>query len=134
CFAGVHQADSFSGSYRGVKPAPHGGAASVHPEDTIGGSGCWCGQPYGHDWPGKSAGRKHPRQEETTVSATARTTEEPRLSGADLGNKWDRRVAKFVCDLVNDFGIRYRIADGQHLFQYGLDDSRPRKVSASRDP
>lgn len=23
--------------------------------------GCWCGQSYGHDWPGKSEGAPHPR-------------------------------------------------------------------------
>ncbi len=25
------------------------------------GPGCWCGEPYGHDWPGKDAGAPHPR-------------------------------------------------------------------------
>lgn len=22
---------------------------------------CWCGQPYNHNWPGKSEGARHPR-------------------------------------------------------------------------
>lgn len=26
-----------------------------------GGGGCWCGQSYGHDWPGKADGEPHPR-------------------------------------------------------------------------
>jgi hypothetical protein len=25
--------------------------------------GCWCGELYGHDWPGKSDGGPHPRPE-----------------------------------------------------------------------
>lgn len=25
------------------------------------GSECWCGKPFGHDWPGKSEGKSHPR-------------------------------------------------------------------------
>lgn len=23
--------------------------------------GCWCGEPHGHDWPGKADGEPHPR-------------------------------------------------------------------------
>lgn len=26
-----------------------------------GSMGCWCGEPYGHDWPDKAAGAPHPR-------------------------------------------------------------------------
>lgn len=26
-----------------------------------GGGGCWCGDPWGHDWPGKDDGAPHPR-------------------------------------------------------------------------
>jgi hypothetical protein len=25
------------------------------------GGGCWCGEIYGHDWPGKDEGAVHPR-------------------------------------------------------------------------
>ena len=25
--------------------------------------GCWCDEPYGHDWPGKADGAPHPRPE-----------------------------------------------------------------------
>jgi hypothetical protein len=24
--------------------------------------GCWCGQPQGHDWPGRAEGAPHPRE------------------------------------------------------------------------
>jgi hypothetical protein len=27
----------------------------------IAGDGCWCGEPWPHDWPGKDEGRPHPR-------------------------------------------------------------------------
>ena len=27
----------------------------------LGGAACWCGEPFGHDWPGKDAGAAHPR-------------------------------------------------------------------------
>lgn len=28
----------------------------------ISGDGCWCGEPFGHDWPGKSDGEPHPKE------------------------------------------------------------------------
>ena len=28
--------------------------------DVLGGLGCWCGLPSGHEWPGKGKGRPHP--------------------------------------------------------------------------
>jgi len=27
----------------------------------LGSGGCWCGETFGHDWPGKIDGRPHPR-------------------------------------------------------------------------
>lgn len=27
----------------------------------LAGDGCWCGEPYGHDWAGKADGAPHPR-------------------------------------------------------------------------
>ena len=30
----------------------------------LGGAVCWCGEPFGHDWPGKDAGVAHPRDSE----------------------------------------------------------------------
>jgi hypothetical protein len=43
-----------------VQPGP-GNPAWVGPNDTLGFlGGCWCGQHYGHDWPGKADGAPHP--------------------------------------------------------------------------
>jgi hypothetical protein len=30
--------------------------------EIIGGGGCWCGEGYPHDWPGKVGGSPHPRE------------------------------------------------------------------------
>jgi hypothetical protein len=27
----------------------------------LAGDGCWCGEPFGHGWPGKADGASHPR-------------------------------------------------------------------------
>lgn len=127
--AGVHAADSFTGSYRGVPAVPHGGAASVKLSDIIGTPECWCGEAYGHDWPGKTVGAPHPRGD-SAMSAAA--TDAPHINVTDL-RKFDNRVARMIAELVNTYGIRYRLSDGVHVFLYGLDgESRPRKVSASR--
>lgn len=130
-FAGVHAADGFGGSYRGVKPAPHGGAATVKEEDTLGSATyCWCGQPFDHSWPGKDVGRKHPREESKMSSAAQHHTEE-RFDITEL-KTFDRRVARFVADLANDYGVRVRILDGSHAILYGLEGGKTLKVSASR--
>ncbi len=31
----------------------------------LSGPGCWCGEPFGHDWPGKADGAPHPREDRT---------------------------------------------------------------------
>jgi hypothetical protein len=28
----------------------------------LAGTGCWCGRPFGHDWPGKADQAPHPRE------------------------------------------------------------------------
>lgn len=28
---------------------------------TLGSGDCWCGEPFGHDWPGRADGAPHPR-------------------------------------------------------------------------
>lgn len=38
-----------------------GGARHVQPSEVIHCGGCWCGEPNGHDWPGKADGAPHPR-------------------------------------------------------------------------
>lgn len=129
-FAGVHAADGFGGAYRGVKSAPHGGAATVKDEDTLGsGVRCWCGDMFGHDWPGKSAGRKHPREEKQM--ATAAEVHDDHFDPSLL-KSFDKRVARMVGDLANQFGVRVRMIDGSHAMLYPLDSSRPFKIAAAR--
>jgi hypothetical protein len=32
------------------------------PQDTLGSRAvCWCGEPFDHEWPGKSDGAEHPK-------------------------------------------------------------------------
>jgi len=130
-FAGIHAAqDGYSGSYRGVKAAPHGGAATVKEEDTLGSATyCWCGDTFDHDWPGKDKGRRHPRKESSTVSAQQH--HEEHFDSTQL-KTFDRRVTRFITDLANDYGVRVRVLDGSHVILYGLDGEGSLKVSASR--
>lgn len=37
------------------------GGAMAARMPVIAGPGCWCGEPQGHDWPGKADGAPHPR-------------------------------------------------------------------------
>lgn len=39
---------------------------------TIAAPGCWCGQSFGHDWPGKADDQPHPREAETWQDAARR--------------------------------------------------------------
>jgi hypothetical protein len=136
-FAGVYHADTFSGAFRGVPATKHGGAASVRPEDTIGDeTHCWCGQLLGHSWPGKDKGVKHPRGE----AMTAATEEKPYLNPRDL-KSWDRKVVRALCEIVNTYGVNYRIDRNQmHLFLYapgsapGDTEITKFKASRSRPP
>lgn len=127
-WAGVFSGDGFSGSYRGVKPAPHGGAASVKPEDTIGSlDDCWCGLPNGHDWPGKDRGAKHPRGE--VVSAQAQRQD--RFDRSQM-RKFDRRVTDMVAMLHDQYGVRVRMQDGTHALLYPPDGTRPFRIAEER--
>ncbi|MGZ4745647.1 MAG: hypothetical protein ACXVYY_01055 [Oryzihumus sp.] len=47
--------DKGRGNWRSIT----GGAKLDLP--TLGGPGCWCGEPQNHDWPGKADGAPHPR-------------------------------------------------------------------------
>lgn len=38
----------------------YAGVATVGAEDTIGSPECWCGEHFGHAWPGKADGAPHP--------------------------------------------------------------------------
>lgn len=129
----VGDADTFTGSFRGVPAHKHGGTQTVKPEDTIGNPDCWCGQVYGHDWPNKSRGAKHPRGDEMTAMAD----EKPYLNPRDL-RAFDRKVVRALCELVNTFGVQYKIS-GNHVFliaphSTGQEIDERLKVSSSRQP
>jgi hypothetical protein len=98
-----HDADSFGGSYRAVPPTPHGGAASVTAEDTIGTEElCWCGRPAGHHWPGKSVGAKHPKGSDMKqMSAT--------IDRRDLRG-YHQRVQDFLIQCINEDELKFRLA------------------------
>ena len=59
--------------------------------------------------------------------------EKERLKHADI-KKFDKQVRSLVLELVNEHGIRHRVAkDGQHLFLYtGEKGVRPYKLASSR--
>lgn len=134
--AGLHRGeDNYTGSFRGVPTPKRGGTVLVKPEETLGDEEhCWCGLPLGHAWPGKDGGARHPRTEEG-MAATVKVVENPRLEMRAL-RSFDERVARMMMDLVNTYGVRFRIQkDGQHVLLYPLNEynrSRPFKVSAHR--
>lgn len=53
-------ADDEDRSDRPYPKSPTGG--SKQNLRLIGCPGCWCGKPYGHDWPGRDNGTPHPRE------------------------------------------------------------------------
>lgn len=133
--AGLHkgEGDTFSGSFRGVPAIPHGGTVTVKHEDVIGNPDCWCGQVYGHDWPGKRQGAPHPRGDE--VSAIA--DEKPYINPRDL-KAYDRKVVRAVCALVNEHGVHYRFSGTNVILiasdTCGDDIAERIKVSPARQP
>jgi hypothetical protein len=65
---------------------------------------------------------------------SAAMTEQPTLNPSDLRPTFSKKVATLVAQLVNDYGVRYRIQkDGGHILMYnGEQQNGPHKVSASR--
>lgn len=115
--------DQFTGAFRGVKPVPHGGSASVHPEDTLGSEDlCWCGQPAGHEWPGKQAGAHHPQPGDTMSGTTTG------LDRRDL-RAYDKTLQDFVLHCTNTLGVRYR-ANQNSILLFPPDGSTPMSVYA----
>lgn len=113
-----------------VRPL-HGGAQSVYPSDTIGGlSTCWCGEPIGHDWPGKKSGAPHPHTQERKQVVVVQRSEEnpPRIEKRDLRG-YHGTLKDFITNAVNTDGLRYRIGTNEVLL-YPPDDSRPISVYA----
>lgn len=132
--AGFHrgEGDSFSGAFRGVPAPKRGGAQAVKDSDMPLGAEdlCWCGQPGGHDWPGKAQKRPHPRGEQMSAA----TQEKPYLNPRDL-KAWDVKVVRALCALVNEYGVRYRLDKNQmHIFLFapGAADDTVSKFKASR--
>ena len=100
------RAATFDSSVRGVSQGPHGGAASVRPEDTTGSlTYCWCGLPFDHDWPGKDRGRKHPREVSTMASAA---TTEQRIERRQL-RAYNDDLVDVIVEAVNGYHARYRM-------------------------
>lgn len=60
-------------------------------------------------------------------------TNEPRITPKDLG-RIPRKVATLICELVNDYGVRYRVpGNSNHVLLYNGDSkSQPFKVSQHR--
>lgn len=65
--------------------------------------------------------------------SAAMTEQQATLSTTDL-RAFPRKVSALICELVNDYGVRYRIQKGGgHIFLYNGDTKNgPHKVSASR--
>lgn len=122
----------FAGTPRARRRPHKGGVAYVSGTDTISAGGCWCGERYGHDWPGKDEGAPHPRGSVTELEERMETRDQDRMLRSEL--KWYPRVVQeLLLHLTNDVGIKYRHIDSQHVMLYPPDGvSRPFKVSASR--
>lgn len=122
----------FAGTPRVPYRRRKGGATYVSGTDTISAGGCWCGERYGHDWPGKDEGAPHPRGSVTELEERMETQDQDRMLRSEL-KRYPRVVQELLLHLTNDVGIRYRYIDSQHLMLYPPDGvSRPFKVSASR--
>lgn len=115
--------DTYTGSFRGVKAHPHGGQATVKPEQTLGSEDCWCGEPAGHDWPGKAQGRKHPRKASTVNTQVAETVDRRDLRA------YHSRLQDFIIQCVNDDGLRFRLGKNSCIL-YPPDGTSPATVYA----
>lgn len=110
------EVSTYGASFRGV-PAPRRGAQNVTEEDLLGSEDyCWCGQPAGHDWPGKASGRKHPKEQR--VSAM---TEPNTVARADF-KTFNKDIAAIAVEAINTYGCRYSIARNTATV-HGLDGS-----------
>lgn len=121
----------YGGDFRGIK-MPKAGPKRVSAKETIGDyDTCWCGQPEGHDWPGKDKGRKHPKtiktKEDTEVSAVAHD-EAPSITRREL-RAYHEDLIDVVMRAVNDYGVRYRLRNNGVLL-YPPDGSTPYTINA----
>lgn len=121
----------YGGDFRAIK-MPKAGPKRVSAKETIGDyDTCWCGQPEGHDWPGKDKGRKHPKtiktKEDTEVSAVAHD-EAPSITRREL-RAYHEDLIDVVVRAVNDYGVRYRLRNNGVLL-YPPDGSTPYTINA----
>jgi hypothetical protein len=115
--------DTYGGAYRGTRPTPHGGSQTVRPTETLGTLDlCWCGEPKGHDWPGKRIGAKHPK--EGTMNTQVATT----LDRRDL-RAYHSRLQDFILSVIGEEGVRFRVGKNAVIL-YPPDGSAPMSVYA----
>lgn len=121
----------YGGDFRAIK-MPKAGPKRVSAKETIGDyATCWCGQPEGHDWPGKDKGRRHPRTPKTTREespVSAMTDEAPSITRREL-RAYHEDLIEVVLRAVNDYGVRYRLRNNGCLL-YPPDGSTPYTIHA----
>jgi len=121
-----HEIDTYGGSFRGTRPAPHGGSTSVSPDDTYGSLDlCWCGLPFDHDWPGKAGGARHPREGKNKMNAP----EEPTRIDRRQLRAYHSDIADVVLTAVNEYGARHRVTHNSVIL-FPPDGSQPYTINA----
>jgi len=121
-----HEIDTYGGSFRGTRPAPHGGSTSVSPDDTYGSLDlCWCGLPFDHDWPGKAGGARHPREGKNKMNAP----EEPTRIDRRQLRAYHSDIADVILTAVNEYGARHRTTHNSVIL-FPPDGSQPYTVNA----
>ena len=98
-------AATYDGAVTATRQGTHGGEKNV---TTATGSidYCWCGLPFGHDWPGKDRNRKHPKEmsDMTTTGATSQQRIERRQLRA-----YNDDLVDVITEAVNGYHARYRM-------------------------
>jgi hypothetical protein len=113
--------DTFTGSFRGVRPVHHG-SQSVRADDTIGAvQYCHCGLLLHHDWLGKAQGLGHPTESEIKAMET-------RIDRTQI-KAFNKQVQDVILAAVNDGGCKYRMLSNG-IFLFPPDGSDPFKVNA----
>jgi hypothetical protein len=128
-----------SAAYRGLPSPPHGGSRTVSPDQILGTlGGCWCGLPWAHDWPGKDAGRPHPRteaqrrQQEQQQQEEEGMTPELVITRRDL-RAYHRDLQDLVMTATSKLGCTFRLGRN-NLILYPPDGSPPYTVHARNNP
>jgi hypothetical protein len=115
--------DTFGGAFRATRPVPHGGAVTVTADKILGAEElCWCGQPVGHSWPGKSVGAKHPKVGKMSVTSSET------IDRRDL-RAFHRRLQDFVLHCITEDGVKFRQTKNSVIL-YPPDGTTPMTVHA----